>query len=235
MLTVNGWSLTHAAFTDQLQQIADNNGCVAARIESTGEPFRVFRQDGHDEFEPGVRRRVPQTGRVTSSSRGRGSEAGPDGRRRRTASGRWTPSSPGLASGTGPPRTASPPDGSTPGAAAPDPSAPAGSMPATASDGTRRPRTAGPCSTAFGSYRDVLIEGVANLQVLQADLTSAVTSDEQLKVLCGRPLKDTSATQACVRHILVQAGSGQSDPRHGRPDPPAEEEYEAALGRRSPR
>ena len=81
---------------------------------------------------------------------------------------------------------------------------------------------------AFGSYRDVLINGVANLQVLQDDLTGRITGDEQLRALYEQ-LKDTNATQACVRHILVQAGPGQSDATTGELIPPTEEEYEAAL------
>jgi foldase protein PrsA len=81
---------------------------------------------------------------------------------------------------------------------------------------------------AFGSYRDTLINGVANLQVLQADLSAGITTDDQLRALYEQ-LKETSATQACARHILVQAGSGGSDPTTGELIAPTEDEYVAAL------
>ena len=98
----------------------------------------------------------------------------------------------------------------------------------TAPPGTAEPTAGRAVLDAFGSYRDVLIEGVANLQVLQDDLTGAVTSDDQLQLLYEQ-LQDTAATQACARHILVQAGTGQSDATTGELIAPTEEEYEAAL------
>ena len=50
VLTVNGWTLSRGAFRDQLQQIADNEGYVAAR-SANGEPFEVLKP-GTDEFAP---------------------------------------------------------------------------------------------------------------------------------------------------------------------------------------
>ena len=50
VLSVNDWTLSREAFTEQLQQIADNEGYVAAR-SANGEPFEVMRA-GTEEFDP---------------------------------------------------------------------------------------------------------------------------------------------------------------------------------------
>jgi len=216
VLTVNGWTLSRAAFTDQLQQIADNEGYVAARSAS-GEPFRVLRS-GTDEFDPEfvaefLNERITfELAKAEVASRGL---TVTDADRQEAIE----TIIPGLASGSADlTADASVPEGSTPGGTTVP-----GSTPGTAPDDAGRA-----VLDAFGSYRDVLIEGVANLQVLQDDLTSAITTDDELRQLYEQ-LKETSATQACVRHILVQAGTGQSDPTTGEAIPPTEEEYEAAL------
>lgn len=216
VLTVNGWTLSRDAFTDQLQQIADNDGYVAAR-SSTGEPFRVLRT-GTDEFDPEfvaefLNERITfQLAEAEVAKRGL---TVTDADRQKATDTVVA----GLASGS----TDLSAGGSVPGSSVPDGTT-SGSTPAGTSVGS----DGRVVLDAFGSYRDVLIDGVANLQVLQADLTSGVTSDEQLQVLYEQ-LKETSATQACVRHILVQAGSGQSDPTTGELIVPTEDEYEAAL------
>ena len=216
VLTVNGWTLSRDAFTDQLQQIADNEGYIAAR-SATGDPFRVLRT-GTDEFDPAfvaefLNERI--TFQLAAAEVARRGLTVTDADREKatdTVAAGLASGSTDLAGGASAP-AGSVPEGATSG------SVPAGT--AVGSDGRA-------VLDAFGSYRDILVEGVANLQVLQADLTAGVTSDEELQVLYDQ-LKETSATQACVRHILVQAGTGQSDPVTGELLAPTEEEYEAAL------
>ncbi len=217
VLTVNGWTLGRETFSDQLQQIADNDGYIAAR-SANGEPFRVMRA-GTNEFDPEFVAEFLNE-RVTfqlaeAEVAERGLTVTDEDREKAIAT-----IVAGLASGDATPTDVPPVDGS-PGDGSPGSSAPAvdGSVPSV--DGRA-------VLDAFGSYRQVLIDGVANLQVLQADLTTAITGDDQLRQLYDRII-DTSATQACVRHILVQAGSGQLDPTTGAPIGPTEDEYEAAL------
>lgn len=222
VLSVNGWTLSRDAFRDQLQQIADNEGYVAAR-SANSEPFRILRP-GTDEFDPELvaeflNERV--TFQLAEAEVARRGLTVTDEDRQRAID----TIIPGLASGATDLSTATTTPGSTPDG----PDGPTGTTVADpAPPGTADLESGRAVLDAFGSYRDVLIEGVANLQVLQADLTSAVTDDEQLRLLYDQ-LRDTSATQACVRHILVQAGSGQSDPTTGELIAPTEQEYEAAL------
>jgi len=209
VLTVDGWTLSRATFTEQLQQIADNEGYIAAR-SSTGEPFRVLRT-GTEEFDPEfvaefLNERVTFQ-LATAEVAKRGLTVTDEDRQRAIDT-----IVAGLATGsteiTGPAATA--PPGS---------SAPSGTAPGTNGRAVL---------DAFGSYRDVLIDGVANLQALQRDLATSLTGDEQLRTLYEQ-VKDTSGTQACARHILVQAGSGQSDATTGEPIAATEDEYVAAL------
>ena len=223
VLSVNGWNLSRDAFTDQLQQIADNEGYVAAR-SATGEPFRVMRS-GTDEFDPEfvaefLNERITFQ-LATAEVAKRGLTVTDEDRQRAIET-----IIPGLASGSTDLASTPDPSGTTPDAS----EAPDGTV---VPGGTAPPGTAGDAAgravlDAFGSYRDVLVEGVANLQVLQDDLTGAVTGDDQLQLLYEQ-LQDTAATQACARHILVQAGTGQSDATTGELITPTEDEYEAAL------
>ena len=220
VLTVDGWTLSRGAFTEQLQQIADNDGYVAARSAS-GEPFRVLRS-GTDEFDPEfvaefLNERVTfQLAAAEVAERGL---TVTDEDRQQAIDTIVA----GLATGSG--DLAEPGAGTTPGTTATDPTtggtSPGGTTPGT--DGRA-------VLDAFGSYRDVLIEGVANLQVLQRALTTTITGEEQLRTLYDQ-IRDTDGTQACARHILVQAGSVELDPTTGEPILPTEEQYgEALLG-----
>jgi hypothetical protein len=221
VLSVNGWTLSREAFTDQLQQIADNDGYIAAR-SATGDPFRVLRA-GTDEFDPEfvaefLNERI--TFQLAAAEVAKRGLTVTDADRQKATDTVIA----GLASGS----TDLSAGASTPGATTPGGSVPDGTTSGSTPPGTAIGSDGRAVLDAFGSYRDILVDGVANLQVLQADLTNGVTSDDQLQALYEQ-LKDTSATQACVRHILVQAGSGQSDPTTGELIPPSEDEYEAAL------
>lgn len=209
VLTVDGWTLSRAAFTEQIQQIADNEGYIAAR-SSTGEPFRVLRT-GTEEFDPEfvaefLNERVTFQ-LATAEVAKRGLTVTDEDRQRAIDT-----IVPGLATGS---TEITDPAANTPQGSA----APSGTTPGT--DGRA-------VLDAFGSYRDVLVDGVANLQVLQRELATTITGDEQLRTLYEQ-VKDTSATQACARHILVQAGSGESDATTGEPIAATEDEYAAAL------
>jgi hypothetical protein len=72
------------------------------------------------------------------------------------------------------------------------------------------------------SYRDALVEGVANILVLQSDIIERAQTEEGLRALFDAQQAENGAIeQACARHILIQAGNGQSAP--------TEAEYAAAL------
>ena len=213
VLSVNDWTLSRDAFTEQLQQIADNEGYVAAR-SANGQPFEVMRA-GTEEFDPDfvaefLNERI--TFHLAEAEVAKRGLTVTDEDRQKAIDTIVA----GLATGsTEADAGADPGTGSTP--------------PGTGGTGGTVPGTDGRAVLdAFGSYRDVLINGVANLQVLQDDLTGTITGDDQLRALYDQ-LKDTNATQACARHILVQAGSGQSDATTGELIPPTEQEYEAAL------
>jgi hypothetical protein len=210
VLTVDGWTLSRDAFTDQLQQIADNEGYVAAR-SATGEPFTVMRE-GTDEFDPELVAEFLNERITFQLAAAEVAERGltiTDADRQKAIDTIVA----GLASGTTDLGTNGAVDSTVTG------SVPGGT--AVGSDGRA-------VLDAFGSYRDILIDGVANLQRLQDDLTAGVTDDDQLRLLYDQ-LKETSATQACARHLLVQAGTGGSDPTTGELITPTEDEYEAAL------
>lgn len=213
VLTVDGWTLSRGAFTEQLQQIADNEGYVAAR-SAAGDPFRVLRT-GTDEFDPEfvaefLNERVTFQLAAAEVAK-RGLTVTDDDRQQAIDT-----IVAGLA--TGDTDLAEPGADTPPGSTATDPTTP-GTAPGT--DGRA-------VLDAFGSYRDVLIEGVANLQVLQRSLTTTITGDEQLRALYEQ-VRDTDGTQACVRHLLVQAGSVEVDPTTGEPILPTEEQYGEAL------
>jgi hypothetical protein len=71
-------------------------------------------------------------------------------------------------------------------------------------------------------YRDALVEGVANILVLQSDIIERAQTEEGLRALFDAQQAESGAIeQACARHILIQAGNGQSAP--------TEAEYAAAL------
>jgi len=61
------------------------------------------------------------------------------------------------------------------------------------------------------SYRRAFIDGVANLLVLQRDILDRASTEEGLRALYEAQAADT-ADQACVSHILIRAGTGQTVP-----------------------
>jgi len=80
---------------------------------------------------------------------------------------------------------------------------------------------------AFGSYRDVLLTGVLNLQVLQRALgLGEVSTDDAAKLLYDRT-REQQALQSCARQVLVRAGAAGTA---GAPAP-SEDDYARALDR----
>jgi len=218
ILTVNGWNLGRQDFLVELDQIAHNTGYQDARRRN-GQSFKVFKDGSTEEYAPEfvaefLNERVTfqlaeaEVARrnltVTKEDRDRAIDI--------IANGFAPTDGPGTTSGT----TGGTVPGTTPG------TAPPGTTPSGAS-------AAGlAVLDAFGSYRDTLVTGVANLQVLQRALGTDITTDEQLRKLY-ESTKDQVANQACVRHILVKAGAGGLDPKTGNAIPGTEQEYAAAL------
>lgn len=80
----------------------------------------------------------------------------------------------------------------------------------------------------LGSFKPVLIEGVANILALQNDYTTKLSTDEALKAEFDKSA-DQFKNQACVSHILVLAGKGPSqDPTTGATTPPSDADYATA-------
>ncbi len=229
ILVVNGWNLPRADFVDELRQIADNQGYRDARAQN-GQPFTVFKEGSTTDFAPAfvteflneritfqlAEAEVAKRGlKVTDADRAKAIDV--------IAAGL----APGAA-GAGPlgvGASATTPESTTPGSTVPG-SVPAASTP----PGTDVGRSV---LDAFGSYREVLVNGVASLQVLQDNLTAQVSTDDQLRQLYDK-VKDKYATQACVRHLLIKAGDGQLDAKTGQPVKPSDAEYAAALAKITP-
>jgi hypothetical protein len=72
------------------------------------------------------------------------------------------------------------------------------------------------------SYRDALVEGVANVLVLRRDILDRASTEDGLRALYEAQA-DELGEQACVSHILIRAGTGQA--------PPTPEELAAARER----
>ena len=64
------------------------------------------------------------------------------------------------------------------------------------------------------SYRTALVDGVANVLVLRRDILDRASTEEGLRALYAAR-EDDLRDQACVSHILIRAGSGQSQPTAG--------------------
>jgi hypothetical protein len=222
LLQVNGWTLTRTDFLDELDQIAHNQGYLDARSQN-GQSFKVFKEGSTTDYDPSfvaemLNERVTfqlagaevakRHLTVTDADRAKAIAVIDQG----LATGANPAGSAGVTGGTTPAGTT--PAATTPGATGTTP----GSTPGTS------------VLDHFGSYRDVLVDGVANLQVLQAALTPQDTSDAGLQKVYDQT-KDQIATQACVNHILVQAGTGAVDPTTGQLVPPTDAEYATALAK----
>jgi len=80
----------------------------------------------------------------------------------------------------------------------------------------------------LGTFKPVLIEGVANILALQNDYTAQLSTDEALKAEYQKTI-DTFKNQACVSHILILAGNGPTqDPTTGAATPPPDSDYAVA-------
>ena len=217
ILSVNDWKLSRADFVSTLDQIAKNPGYLAARA-GNGQPFKVFKDGSTTEFAPEliteflnerVTFQLAEAELVT-----RHLTVTDDDRRRaiEVIEGGLTSGLPGTASATTPGSTPVSPGGTE-------------TIGGTAPPGTIAGRSV---LEGFGSYRDVLVTGVASLQVLQRSLTADISTDEGLRTLY-EGVKDQVATEACVRHLLVRAGPEQEPDAHGTVAPPTDAEYAAAL------
>ena len=81
---------------------------------------------------------------------------------------------------------------------------------------------------ALGSFKPVLIAGVANILALQNDYQNQLSTDEALKAEYDKTV-DSFKNQACVSHILVLAGNGPTqDPTTGALVNPSDADYAAA-------
>jgi hypothetical protein len=213
VLRVDGWSLSRSELRDELQQIVANPGYLEARGRN-GQPRRVFREGSSTEFDPALvaellNERV--TFQLAAVEVARRQLAVTDADR---AAARQVVED-GLATGAGPAAGTAGAGTGTPGTEAPSPGA------------TVSGRAV---LDAFGSYRDVLLTGVVNLQVLQRalGLGTGVSIDEAARILYDRT-RDQISVQSCVRHLLVRAGAA---PTGGVPAaPPSDAEYAAALDR----
>jgi len=215
LLVVNGWALSRGEFLSELDQIARNERYLAARAGS-GEPLRVFKAGSTTEYAPEfvvefLNERVTfQLAEAELTKRGLVVSDDDRTRAIEVINEGLNPSD--LSTGAQP-RGATP--GTTPGSTS-------GTTPGTAS---------GPSVLdGFGSYREILVRGVASLQVLQRALSADVTDDDQLRTLYEQ-LKDKYANQACARHLLVRAGDGKVDAQTGQPLVPTELEYATALSK----
>lgn len=217
ILTVDGWKLSRSDFVSTLDQIAKNPGYVAARSRQ-GATFQIFKEGSPTEFAPAfvaeflnerVTFRLAEAEvakrqlTVTEDDRRRAIEVIEGGLTSEATAA--TPVTPGSAPSASGATTAGSTPGSTPGTIAGR----------SVLDG-------------FGSYRDVLITGVASLQVLQRALTADISAEDGLRSLY-ETLKDQVAEEACVRHLLVRAGAEQQPDAHGTVAPPTDEEYATAL------
>jgi hypothetical protein len=210
LLTVNGWSLTRTQFVDELQQIAANKPYLAARSQN-GQPIKVFKDGSTTDFDDAftvefLNERVTFALAEAEVAK-RGLTVTNDDRDRAIKVIEGNLETGGVVGAT-----------DSTGAAGTTGSTPPTSAVITAS-----------VLDNFGSYRDVLIDGVADLQAIQRDLTKGADPDVALHQLYDQ-VKGQYALQACVRHILVNAGSPQADAA-GNPATPTDDQYAAALGR----
>lgn len=60
-------------------------------------------------------------------------------------------------------------------------------------------------------YRTALVDGVANVLVLRGDILDRASTEEGLRALYDAR-QDAQQDQACVSHILIRAGTGQTAP-----------------------
>jgi hypothetical protein len=218
LLVVNGWALSRSEFLSELDQIAHNQAYLDARARG-GQPLRLFKEGSTTDYAPELVTEFLNE-RVTfqlaaAEIAKRGLTVSADDR-----SHAIEVINEGLAT-----------TGSVSSATGPTGPAPAGTalLPAPTTPGTAAP----PGSAAldgFGSYREVLITGVASLQVLQRALSADISTDDRLRALYEQ-LKEKYANQTCARHLLVRAGAGAVDPHTGAPVVPTELEYATALSR----
>ncbi len=80
----------------------------------------------------------------------------------------------------------------------------------------------------LGTFKPVLIQGVADILALQNDYSNQLSTDDALKAEYEKTI-DTFKNQACVSHILVLAGQGPTqDPTTGAVVPPPDSDYATA-------
>jgi parvulin-like peptidyl-prolyl isomerase len=205
VLVVNGWALSRADFLAELDQIAHNQPYLDARA-GAGRPLQIFKAGSTTEYAPDfvvefLNERVTFQLAAAELAQRKLTITAED----RAAA--ITVINDGLATAG-----VSTPPGSVPGT-----SPPLGTV-----AGAPTPLD------GFGSYRDILITGVASLQVLQRSLSAAITTDDQLRTLYEQ-LKEKYAEQTCARHLLVRAGDGKVDAQTGSPIVPTDLEYASAL------
>jgi hypothetical protein len=220
VLTVDGSTLSRAELRNELDQIAANPGYRAARARN-GQPLRVFREGSTTEYDPALvvellNERV--TFRLAAAEVARRNLVASDADRAAALAiiddGLAGGAAPGEAAPTGSSASPPPESGDQPGAGA---------------------LSGRAVLEAFGSYRDVLLAGVVDLQLLQRDLGlgAGVSLDDAARLLYDRT-RDQISLQSCARHILVRAGTGGATgaPAGGAaPTPPSEAEYAVAADR----
>jgi hypothetical protein len=199
VLQVNGWELSRAELRDELDRIEANPAYRAARGHD-GQPLAVFRPGSTTDYDPALVAELLNertTFRLASEEVAARKLAVTDEDR---AAARAV-----LEDGMTP--AGAPAAGAGPGGTVPPPAA---------------------ALDALGPYKDVLLAGVADLQALQRVLGPypGVDLDTAAHLLYDQA-RDTTATQACVRHVLVVAGP----PITGDPNRPVptEGEYAGAL------
>jgi hypothetical protein len=201
VLSVDGWTLSRDELRDELDQIAGNAGYRAARARN-GQPLAVFREGSTTEYDPALIVELLNervTFRLAAQEVARRGLVPTDDDRAAALA----VIEDGLAPGAVTDRTVTP--GSTPGTA-----------------------SGRGVLDAFGSYGDVLLTGVINLQLLQRalGLGTGIALDDAAKVLYDRTKAD-QALQSCARHVLVRAGAAGTPGAPG----PTEAELAQALDR----
>ena len=225
LLVVNGWALSRGEFLSELDQIAHNQAYLDARARG-GQPLRIFKEGSTTDYAPELvteflnERVTFQLAAAEIAKRGLTITA--DDRAHAIEVINEGLATTGTVSGAA--------DGSN----GSNGSYPAGTPTGTVQPGPATPGTTSAATSAaldgFGSYRDVLITGVASLQVLQRALSADISTDDRLRALYEQ-LKEKYANQACARHLLIRAGDGAIDPHTGKPVVPTELDYATALSR----
>ena len=81
----------------------------------------------------------------------------------------------------------------------------------------------------WGEYGTYLVDNIANLNALEASFTKEVATEDALRAYYNQNIDQF--TQACVSHILIRAGSGQSNPQTGAVVPGTDAEFATAQAK----